>query len=58
MKMEDGEQIIDKVEKGFELITKAWNMCLHLKGDNLNDNTTHSILKTLMQDCYYKRNVR
>lgn len=53
-KMEDGEQLIGKVKKDLELITKIWNMHLHLKGDTLCDNTTHSILKTPMQDCYYE----
>jgi hypothetical protein len=33
--MGNGERIIGKVEKGFELITKARNMQLHLKGEAL-----------------------
>ena len=35
MTMGDGERVIGKVEKGFELITKAKNMRLHLKGATL-----------------------
>jgi hypothetical protein len=35
MKMEDDEERIDKVEKGFELITKARILYFHLKEDTL-----------------------
>ena len=34
MTMGDGERIIGKVEKGFELITKARNMRLHPNSQN------------------------
>ena len=53
MAMGDGERIIGKVEKGFELITKARNMRLHLKGHALWNNTTTDILSNLMRDSYY-----
>lgn len=53
MVMGDGEKVIAKVEKGFELITKAKNMRLHLKGETLRNNTAVEILQTLMQDSYY-----
>lgn len=53
MEMGDGEKVIGKVEKGFELITKARNMRLHLKGDSLRENTANGILKILMKECYY-----
>ena len=35
MEMEDGDLVIGKVEKGFELATKASNLRLHLKGETL-----------------------
>ena len=53
MTMGDGEKIIGKVEKGFELITKAKNMRLHLKGEALRNNTALDILRSLMRDSYY-----
>ena len=34
MEMENGEKVIGKVEKGYELVTKASNLRLHLKGQN------------------------
>ena len=37
MAMRDGGKVIGKVEKNFELITKARNMRLHLKGESLRD---------------------
>ena len=53
MTMGDGEMIIGKVEKGFELITKARNMRLDLKGVALRDNTATDILRSIMRDSYY-----
>ena len=53
MTMGDGERSIGKVEKGFELITKAKNMRLHLKGEALRNNTAIYILRTLIWDSYY-----
>jgi len=53
MTMGDGERIIGKVEKGFELITKAKNMRLHLKGETLRNHKAVDILRTLMRDAYY-----
>ena len=54
MAMGDGERIIGKVEKGFELITKAKNMRLHLKGATLRGSTAIDILRTLMSESYYE----
>ena len=51
--MGDGEKVIGKVEKGFELLTKVKNMRLHLKGEALRDKTAVEILQTLMQESYY-----
>ena len=53
MSMGDGEKIIGKVEKGFELITKARNMRLHLKGEVLRDHTATDILRSIIRDSYY-----
>ena len=53
MTMGDGERVIGKVEKGFELITKAKNMRLHLKGEALRNHTALDILRSLMKDFYY-----
>jgi hypothetical protein len=53
MAMGDGVKVIGKVEKEFELITKARNMRLHLKGASFRDNSAMDILKDLMRDFYY-----
>jgi hypothetical protein len=53
MTMGDDEPIIGKVEKGFELVTKARHMRLHLKGEALRHNSAVDILRTLMSDFYY-----
>ena len=54
MTMGDGERVIGKVEKGFELITKAKNMRLHIKGSTLWGSTSLDILRTLMSESYYE----
>ena len=54
MKLGDGERVIGKVEKGFELITKAKNMRLHLKGTSLRGSTAIDILRTIMSESYYE----
>ena len=53
MTLGDGERVIGKVEKGFELITKAKNMRLHLKGETIRNNTAVDILRTIMREFYY-----
>lgn len=35
MKMADGEKVIGKIEKWYELVTKARNLRLHLKDESL-----------------------
>lgn len=52
--MGDGERVIGKVEKGFELITNAKNMRLHIKGSTLQGSTFIHILRTLMSESYYE----
>ena len=54
MTMGNGERVIGKVEKGFELITKAKNMRLHLKGTTLRGSTAIDILRTIMSESYYE----
>jgi hypothetical protein len=44
MTMGDGESIIGKAEKGFELVTKAKNLRLHLKGETLRNHSAVDIL--------------
>ena len=53
MKMEDGESIVGKVEKGFKLTTNSINLRLHLKGDTLQDNTANDIFKEIKRSSYY-----
>ena len=53
MSMGDGKRIIGKIENGFELITKARNMRLHLKGEVLRDHTATDILRSIIRDSYY-----
>ena len=47
MTMKNVKKVIGKEDRGFELIMKAHNMDLHLKGETLRDDTTVSILKTI-----------
>ena len=53
MEMENGEKVIAKVEKGFELATKARNLRLHIKGNTLRDDAAHVIFKELVRERYY-----
>lgn len=53
MAMEDGEKIIGKVEKGYELVTKARNLRLHLKGETLRYEQAFTIFESLVQESYY-----
>ena len=53
MVMENGEKVIGKVEKGFELATKARNLRLHLKGESLRHENAFTIFPTLVQESYY-----
>ena len=53
MEMENGEKVIGKVEKEFELATKARNLRLHLKGESLRHENAFTIFPTLVQESYY-----
>ena len=53
MAMENGEKVIGKVEKGFELATKARNLRLHLKGETLRHEHAVTIFSTIVQESYY-----
>lgn len=46
-------EIDGKFEKGFEYITNLRNLHLHLKGDTLQDNTTHDVFKEIVKESYY-----
>ena len=53
MEMEDGEVVIGKVEKGYELATKARNLRLHLKGESIRHEHAFDILETIVRESYY-----
>ena len=53
MAMEDGEKVIGKIEKSYELVTKACNLRLHLKGETLRYEQTFTIFESLVQENYY-----
>lgn len=54
LELEGGEMVIGKVEKGYELVTQARNLRLHLKGDTLRDIHAHSLFRTLVRESYYE----
>ena len=51
--MEDGIKTIGKVEKGFELVTKARNLRIHLKGETLRHELASTIFDSLVRESYY-----
>lgn len=53
MALGGGDRAIGEVEKGFELVTKVWNIWFHIKGDILCDHIVHSIFYTLVWESYY-----
>ena len=53
MTMETGKRVIGKVEKGYELATKARNLRLHLKGDSLRHEHNFDILEAIVRENYY-----
>ena len=53
MEMEDGVSIIGKIEKGYDLVTKARNFRLHLKGESLRHEKAFNIFEALVQKNYY-----
>ena len=53
MEMEDKELVIGKVEKGYELATKAHNLRLHLKGETLRHEHAFNIFETIVRESYY-----
>ena len=48
MKMDDGERVTGKLEKGYELVTKARNLRLHLKGETLRHEHAYTIFESLV----------
>ena len=55
MEMEDGERVIVKIEKGYQLVTKARNLRLHLKGETLYHEHAYTIFEALVRESYYIR---
>ena len=53
MKMDNNELVIGKVEKGYELATKARNLRLHLKGESLRHEFGFDILQNIVRGSYY-----
>lgn len=53
MKMDDEKKIINKVDKGYELVTKAGSLRLHLKEETLRHEHTFTIFKILVHESYY-----
>ena len=53
MQMEDGEKVIGKIEKSYELVTKTRNLRLHLKGESLRHETAFTILKSIVHESHY-----
>ena len=53
MTMENRKRVIGKVEKSYELATKARNLRLHLKGDSLRHEHDFDILEAIVRENYY-----
>ena len=53
MKMDDGETVLGKVEKGYELATNARNLRLHLKGESIRHAHVFYILECIVKESYY-----
>lgn len=52
MEMEDVKKVIDKIKKGYGLVTKARNLHLHIKGGTLHHEYAFNIFKTLIRESY------
>ena len=53
MEMEDGERVIGKVEKGFELMTNARNLRLYIKGETFRHEQASHIFEEIVRESYY-----
>ena len=53
MELEDGVKTIKKVEKGYELVTKARNLRLYLKGETLRHELASTIFESIVHESYY-----
>lgn len=51
--MEDGEMVIKKIEKGYELVTRAHNLQQRIKGEIFCHEHVFNIFKTLIRESYY-----
>lgn len=54
MQLEDGEQVIGKVEKKIRASHKGENLQLHIKGDTFRKHIVASIFNTLARESYYE----
>ena len=52
MELEDSERIIGKIEKGFELVTKAQNFRLHIKGETFRHEHAFHIFEEIVRESY------
>ena len=53
LEMKDGESVIGKVEKRYELVTKACNLRLHLKGEMLRHEHAFNTFEAIVRENYY-----
>ena len=53
MELEDGVKTIGKIEKGYELVTKARNLRLYLKGETLRHELASTIFESIVHESYY-----
>ena len=53
LEMEDGERTIGKVEKGFELMSKARNLRLYIKGETLRHTHASQVFEEIVRESYY-----
>ena len=53
IKLEDGMRVIGKIEKDFQLATKARNLRIHLKDETLRHMQASHIFKDIVRESYY-----
>ena len=53
MELEGGERVIGKVEKGFELMSKARNLRLYIKGETLRHVHAAQVFEDIVRESYY-----
>jgi hypothetical protein len=53
MELESGEKVIGKIEKIFELMSKARNLRLHIQGETLRHMQASHIFEEIVRESYY-----